>query len=48
MNLLRSRDGTNLLESRYGMSLLGTVLWYEFTVTYTFTPSLNKTFILRK
>jgi hypothetical protein len=24
----------NLLELRYGMSLLETLLWYEFTVTY--------------
>jgi hypothetical protein len=24
----------NLLESHYGMSLPGTVLWYEFIVTY--------------
>jgi hypothetical protein len=25
----------NLLESHYGMSLLRTSLWYEFTVTYS-------------
>ncbi len=25
----------NLLELRYGMSLLEIMLWYEFTVTYT-------------
>jgi hypothetical protein len=25
----------NLLELHYGMSLLGTVLWYEFIGTYT-------------
>jgi hypothetical protein len=30
----------NLLELRYGMSLLETLLWYEFIVTYTDNPSL--------